>query len=277
MKRFPRHDMKPDDAPKKPIGFQLVMLVLSVYVLAALFVETVFKLPEQVSALMQTQDTLICLVFLGDIFHRLYRAERKLAFLKWGWIDFISSIPTLTLFRWGRAVSAIRIIRILRGARSVKYILRVLFQNKARGIFGTVILVTASLLIFATIAILNVETVPEANIKTAGDALWWAMSTVTTGGNGDKFPVTAAGRIIGVILMTTGVGFFGTLTAYIASVFLNRDKSGGPTEADLAKELRLMRERIESLETGLHQPAIHRPPQSGKPPEPPAPETTTLA
>jgi len=265
------HDMKPGDAPKKPIGFQLVMLVLSIYVLAALFADTVFKLSPQISSLLQTLDTLICLVFLWDFFHRLYQAERKLAFLKWGWIDFISSIPALTLFRWGRVVAVIRIIRILRGARSVKYLLHVLFQNKARGIFGTVLLVTAMLLIFASIAILNVETVPEANIKTAGDALWWAMSTITTGGNGDKFPVTAAGRIIGVILMTAGVGFFGTLTAYIASVFLNRDKTGGPTEADLAKELRLMRERIESLETGLHQPAIQRPPQSGKPPEPPAP------
>ncbi len=271
MKRFPIYDMKPGDAPKKPIGFQLVMLVLSVYVLAALFVDTVFKLSPQISSLLQTLDTLICLVFLWDFFHRLYQAERKLAFLKWGWIDFISSIPMLTLFRWGRVVAVIRIIRILRGARSVKYLLRVLFQNKARGIFGTVLLITAILLIFASIAILNVETVPEANIKTAGDALWWAMSTITTGGNGDKFPVTAAGRIIGVILMTTGVGFFGTLTAYIASRFLNLEKTGGTTEAELAQELRLMRERIESLETRLHHPEVKLRPQFGKPPEPPAP------
>ena len=177
----------------------------------------------------------------------------------------------LTLFRWGRIVRIVRVIRILRGARSVKYILHILFLNKARGIFGTVILVTASLLIFASIAILNVETEPESNIKTAGDALWWAMATITTGGNADKFPVTAAGRIIGVILMTTGIGFFGTLTAYIASMFLNLGKTGGTSEAELAQELRLMRERIESLETKLHHPAVHVPPQFGKPPEPPAP------
>ena len=262
--------MKPDDAQKRPAGLQLVMLVLSVYVLAALFVDTVFQLPEEISSLLQTQDTLICFAFLADFFHRLYRAEHKAAFLQWGWIDFISSIPMLTLFRWGRVVSVIRVVRILRGARSVKYILQALFENKARGIFGTVILVTACLLIFASIAILNVESAPESNIKTAGDALWWAMSTITTGGNGDKFPVTAAGRIIGVVLMTTGVGFFGTLTAYIASMFLNLDRTGGTTEVELANELRLMRERLESLETKLHHPAVHVPSQFGKPPEPPA-------
>lgn len=177
----------------------------------------------------------------------------------------------LTVFRWGRVVSMIRVIRILRGARSVKYILRILFKNEARGIFGTVALVTGLLLIFASIAILNVETVPEANIKTASDALWWAMATITTGGNGDKFPVTTEGRIIGVILMTTGVGFFGRPTAYIASVFLSPGRVSGTSETELAKELRLIRERIESLETKLHPGEIHLPAQFGKPPGPPPP------
>ncbi|MGA2279441.1 MAG: ion transporter [Verrucomicrobiota bacterium] len=262
------NDLKPDGSQRRLIGLQLVMLVLSVYVLVALFADTAFHLPVQISALLRTLDTIICFVFLGDFFYHLYRAENRPAFLKWGWVDFISSIPMLTVFRWGRVVPMIRFIRVLRGARSVKYILHLLFKNEARGIFGTVALVTATLLIFASIAILNVETVPEANIKTAGDALWWAMATITTGGNGDKFPVTTGGRIIGVILMTTGVGFFGTLTAYIASVFLKPGKTGAPSETELAKELRLIRERIESLETKLPKGDVNLPAQFGKPPEP---------
>jgi voltage-gated potassium channel len=191
------NDMKPDDSQKKLTGLPVLMLVLSIYVLIALFADTAFHLPIQISALLRTLDTIICFVFLGDFFYHLYRVENRLAFLKWGWVDFISSIPMLTLFRWGRVVPMIRVIRVLRGTRSVKYILHILFKNEARGIFGTVALVTATLLIFASIAILNFETVPEANIKTASDALWWAMATITTGG-----------RIIGVVLMTTGVGFF---------------------------------------------------------------------
>jgi len=262
------NNLNPDGSQKRLIGLQLVMLVLSVYVLIALFADTAFRLPVEISALLRTLDTIICFIFLGDFFYHLYRAENRLAFLKWGWVDFISSIPMLTVFRWGRVVPMIRVIRVLRGTRSVKYILHILFKNEARGIFGTVALVTATLLIFASIAILNVETVPESNIKTASDALWWAMATITTGGNADKFPVTAAGRIIGVILMTTGVGFFGTLTAYIASMFLNLGKTSGTSEPELAKELRLIRERIESLETKLHKGEAHLPAQFGKPPEP---------
>lgn len=264
-------DLRPEDPQKRLTGQQLLMLVLSVYVLMALFVSTFFKLSYEMASLLQKLDTLICFIFLGDFFLNLYRAENKRAFLKWGWIDFISSIPMLNMFRWGRVVRIVRLFRILRGVRSMKYIFGFLFVNRARGTFGTVVLITLMLVIFSSIAILNVETVPEANIKTDGDALWWAASTVTTAGYGDKYPVTPEGRIIGVILMTAGVGFFGTLTAYIASLFLNPgNQTSGPSETELAKELRLIRERIESLESKLHKGDIHLPAQFGKPPEPPA-------
>jgi voltage-gated potassium channel len=132
-------------------------------------------------------------------------------------------------------------------------------------------LVTVVLLIFSAIAILNVEMVPGANIKTAGDALWWSVATITTAGYGDKYPITTEGRIIGVVLMIMGVGFFGTLTAYIASVFLNPGKTSGISETELAKELRLIRERIESLEAKLHKGEVNLPAQFGKTPEPPPP------
>lgn len=136
------NDMKPDDSQKKLTGLQVLMLVLSVYVLIALFVDTVFKLSPEMSSLLQKLDTAICFIFLGDFFYHLYRAESKLAFLKWGWIDFISSIPMLSMFRWGRIVRVVRIVRILRGIRSVKFIFGVLFENRARGTFGTVVLIT---------------------------------------------------------------------------------------------------------------------------------------
>ena len=61
---------------------------------------------------------------------------------------------------------------------------------------------------------------PDANIKTAEDALWWSYVTITTVGNGDRFPVTTGGRIIGTLLMTAGVGLFGTFTAFVSSWFL---------------------------------------------------------
>lgn len=72
------------------------------------------------------------------------------------------------------------------------------------------------MVIFSAIAILQVERDPNSNIKTAEDALWWSYVT-TTVGYGDRYPVTTEGRLIASVLMTAGVGLFGTFTAYIAS------------------------------------------------------------
>jgi voltage-gated potassium channel len=252
-----------NDSAKKLTAFQLLMLVLSVYVLVALFVDTVFKLPAEIVSLLEILDTAICFIFLGDFFYRLYRAESRLAFLKWGWIDFVSSIPMFDVFRWGRIVRVVRILRILRGIRSAKFILTILFENRVKGTFSVVMLVSFVLLIFSSVAILNAETTPDANIKTAGDALWWALSTITTVGYGDRFPVTAEGRIVGSFLMLAGVGFFGTLTASIASFFLGANKE---SETELARELRLLRERLDVLEKNLSKTPVSLPAQFGSPP-----------
>jgi voltage-gated potassium channel len=80
------------------------------------------------------------------------------------------------------------------------------------------------MVIFSSIAILQVEHAPNSNIKTAEDALWWSYVTITTVGYGDKYPVTTEGRIIAVFLMTIGVGLFGTFTAFLASWFIEETK-----------------------------------------------------
>ena len=81
-----------------------MVLVLSTYVLAALLVDTFFKLEPEVSRLLNLVDDLICMFFLYEFCVRFFRAENKLKFMKWGWIDLLSSIPTLEYFRPGRAL-----------------------------------------------------------------------------------------------------------------------------------------------------------------------------
>ncbi|HSU54452.1 MAG TPA: ion transporter [Candidatus Dormibacteraeota bacterium] len=236
---------------KKITHFQLLMLALSVYVLVALFVETVFTLSRQATSLLRILDTLICFVFLGDFFYRLYRAEHKAAFMRWGWIDLVSSIPMMDLFRWGRIVRVVRILRILRGVRSVKVILGLVLQAGVRGTLSLVFLVSAVFIVFSAIAILNAEKSPDSNIKDVGDALWWAVVTITTVGYGDKYPVTGEGRIVAAFLMVAGVGLFGTFTACISSLLLKAGAKEESPDTDLVKEVRLLREHLGRLEEKL--------------------------
>lgn len=210
---------------KEKLGFMsLLIIVLSIYVLVALLVDTFFKLPPEVSRTLNIADTFICFVFLLDFSHRFYKADSKLKFMKWGWIDLVSSIPALDFMRAGRMLRLIRLLRILRAFRSTKHLVNHIFRNRTKGTLTAVTIIAVLMILFSSIAILQVENDPGSNIKTAEDAIWWAYVTITTVGYGDKYPVTIEGRAIAALLMTVGVGLFGTFTAYLASWFVGETK-----------------------------------------------------
>jgi hypothetical protein len=52
---------------------------------------------------------------------------------------------------------------------------------------------------------------PDANSRSIPDALWRAVTTVTTVGYGGRFPTTPAGRGVGIALMLVGIALFGLL------------------------------------------------------------------
>lgn len=243
--------MKSNSTPKLTLH-QLIMLVLSVYVVVALLIRELASMNEQTRQLLDQIDTGICVYFLYDFFLRLYQADDKWAFLQWGWIDLLASIPAFDWFRLGQLVRVIRILRMVRSFRSIRDFLHYLFRDRANGTLAVVLLSSVLLMIFGAIAILYVERVPDANIKTPSDALWWAFVTITTVGYGDRFPVTTFGRLIAAVLMIAGVGLFGTFTGYVANFFVEDDQE--QTENDmqtLISEVRQLRQKIEELEKRL--------------------------
>jgi voltage-gated potassium channel len=242
----------------RSITWQLVILVLSVITLLFIAVDTLFDVSDETSKLFFLIDTLICMVFLGDVFYRgVIRPDRR-AYWRWGWIDLISSIPAVAFLRWGRLIRLVRIVRVLRAFRSTRAIVGHLFQDPARGSVFTVALATFTLVVFGSVAILNVEGgAPGATIEGASDALWWAFVTVTTVGYGDHYPVTDLGRVVAALLMAAGVGLFGTLTAYLANAWLAKQRlvgagdagSGGADSGRASEETRAqLREILARLE-----------------------------
>ncbi|MFI5953399.1 potassium channel family protein [Cryptosporangium sp. NPDC051539] len=63
---------------------------------------------------------------------------------------------------------------------------------------------------------------PDANITTFPDALWWALTTMTTVGYGDRYPVTTQGRWMAGVLMLAGIAILGIVTASIAAWFIGQ-------------------------------------------------------
>ncbi|MFN2559807.1 MAG: potassium channel family protein [Jatrophihabitans sp.] len=125
------------------------------------------------------------------------------------------------------ALPALRPLRLLR----LVVLFRVLNRKAAASLQGRVALYVslsaATLVICAALAVLDAERgAPGANIKSFGNALWWAMVTVTTVGYGDHFPVTVQGRFVAGDLMIGGVALIGVVTASFAAWFIDRVRDG---------------------------------------------------
>jgi voltage-gated potassium channel len=228
--------------------FQLVILFLSFYVVIALAYELLWKPSLHVLKILDLFDFIICIIFQFDFFYRFAKSKNKLGFLKWGWIDFISSIPTVDFLRWGRFVRIFRILRLLRAFKSTKTIIFFIFKNRAKGYLASAALISFFLVIFSSIAILTFEQSPSAHIKTPVDAMWWSFSTISSTGSGDAYPVSTAGKILGITLAICGIGLFGTLTAFIAKHFISPSNEKEENEiAELRKDIKVLHTKLDLL------------------------------
>ena len=235
-------------APETQGPYVLFMLVLSVFALVSLLVNTVGNLDPASSKILEYADHAVCGLFFLDFWISLYRAPNRSSYLlRWGWLDLLSSVPMVDALRWGRAARIMRILRVLRGIRSTKVLTHFILRRRAEGAFLAASLVSILLVVISSIGILQFETAAEANIKSPEDALWWSVVTITTVGYGDRFPISSEGRIIASFLMIAGVGLFGTISGFIAAWFLRPEREAQESETQtVLAELRSLRAAIES-------------------------------
>ena len=110
--------------------------------------------------------------------------------------------------------------RRIRGVKAARSLARFLTHRRAESTLLAALLMTLLVIVMSSIAILQFELPARGNIAKAQDALWWAISTMTTVGYGDTYPISPEGRTVAVFLMAAGVGLFGTLSGLMASWFL---------------------------------------------------------
>jgi voltage-gated potassium channel len=100
-----------------------------------------------------------------------------------------------------------------------------------------------------------IRLVDPADFDNVWLGLWWAVQTVTTVGYGDVVPHHTSGRVIGALLMLSGIGFLTVVTAVVTAAFLEtiRHRMGDPQQADLLSKLDDLSRRLESLEAALRR------------------------
>lgn len=236
-------------SPKRAAGvYELFMLVLCVLALVALAAEAVIPMDRESRRILAFVDNGVCGVFLVDFLGNLIRAPNRWQYFStWGWVDLLSSIPSVDFLRWGRAARIVRVLRLFRGLRASRVLVSLIMRRRAESAVLGAVLLCLILVTLSAIGVLYVEgRVVGSNIHSAEDALWWAIATVSTVGYGDLFPITLEGRMIGAVLMTAGVGLFATFSGSVAASFLSSERRGEASEMEgLRRELRDLRQMLE--------------------------------
>lgn len=115
----------------------------------------------------------------------------------------------------------LRPLRLLRIISFGSLVIQKVAIGRSFGITIRVFITTLFLTYIAAVQITLIERVElNSNIKTFGDGFWWAITTVTTVGYGDRFPVTTEGRFLAVGLMIMGISLLGVISATIAATFV---------------------------------------------------------
>ena len=186
------------------------------------------------------------IVFLGDIIVRVALTPRggRWAFLWTHPVDVLSAI-----------VPVFRAFRVLALLRQVPYLQR----RSGNAVRANIVIYAASYAVvfvyFIALATLQAErNAPGASITTFGDAIWWAITTMTTVGYGDRFPVTGTGRLVAAGLMVGGIALLGVVTATLASWLVERvAEETEASDVQLTREIAALREQVARLSAQMEE------------------------
>lgn len=192
---------------------------------------------------INTGSLIIWGIFAIDLAVRLRLTDSRKTFLRRNWLDVLALIVP--------AIRALRVLRILALAgliaRRSKSGLRIRASIYTVGV--------AALLVFAGgLAATEAERGRGGNIETVADGWWWALTTLTTVGYGDRYPVSTTGRLVAAVLMLAGIGLIGVITATLASWFLEQvqeteDDLEGQLEDAVTEPIQALTQEIRALRT----------------------------
>jgi voltage-gated potassium channel len=220
------------------------MMVLTIIWIPVLIIPLVTPVHGTLDESLVAVDYTIWAFFVVEYFVKFYLAPDRWRYVKTHILDLI--IVVVPFFRPLRVARLVRLQVLLRvgvvGGEAVRRARHVLTHKG----FHFVVLF-AAILVFLCAGLVTVaeKHAHGSTIHDYGQGLWWAITTVTTVGYGDRVPLSPFGQSVAVILMLVGIGLIGVLTATIASYFMERSSDDTTDRLDRIEALleQLVRER----------------------------------
>ncbi|GIN83951.1 ion transporter [Heyndrickxia sporothermodurans] len=198
-------------------------------------ISLIVHFPKEQSKIL---DWFIWSIFMVDYIVRIILAKDKWKHIKSNPLDLIALIPLDQIFRTARIVRFVRVIRLIAILERKNSLIKQLIEKYN---IDKILIIVIVLMFSASLSMKWLE----PSIESYGEALWWAVVTMTTVGYGDYYPVTTVGRIIAGFLMFTGISFIGTVTGTVAALLTSRGKE----DTSLPIELKYIKEKIEQYPT----------------------------
>jgi voltage-gated potassium channel len=218
----------------------LPLTLLAVLWLPVLVLPLVINLPASVVRMFNLTDLVIWLLYAAEYLIRLYLSPSRTRFVTHHLVDLaVVVLPVL------RPLRALRLLRLFTLSRAAVVLVNALTRVRGilthRGLHFVLMGVTGIVVVGSGVELAFEQHAHGANIHDFGESLWWAIVTVTTVGYGGNYPVTTGGRCVAVVLMLVGIGLIGSLSATVASYFV--EEKADEEKADLSRRL----DRIEEM------------------------------
>ena len=209
-------------------------VILSVAVIILL---TVQSLDPRLLAVLVGADAVLGWFFVAEYVTRLgatqaqgpsHKAAASYAFSFFGVIDLLTILPVLLPFFFGSGLAslkALRMFRLLRVLKLVRHNQSMLRLGKViasiRPALATTFFMTMLIVVITSIFMFQIEheAQPEAFPNVIA-TFWWAITTLTTVGYGDVYPVTVAGKVFSALLSLLGIGIVAIPTGLISAAYV---------------------------------------------------------
>jgi len=229
---------------------EVPMIALSVAMLPLLLAPLVLELSGTAEDAVLAADWAIWATFALELGVKTYLAPTRSTYLRRHWFDVV--IVAVPFLRPLRIVRSVRALRALRALRLFSFMARA--SHSTRAILSEhglqYVLLVGVLLVSVSAGLVTLfERGGEGTIQGFDDGLWWAATTITTVGYGDKFPVTPEGRGIAVLLMFVGISLFSLITANVAAFLVQPKEEEAVASLDeVLEQLRRLEAKVDELQ-----------------------------
>ncbi len=225
-----------NDDTKAGRYFDAFIQYLVVFSIIMFCLDTLPNLSQEIRYWFWVIEVITILIFTLEYILRIYVADKKLAYIFsfFGIIDLLAILPfylstgiDLRSVRIFRLFRLLRVLKLLRFSAATDRISRAFAIAKEELILFAI--ATGMMLFISAVGIyyFENEAQPES-FASVFHAMWWSVTTLTTVGYGDMFPITLGGKIFSFIILMIGLGIVavpaGLMASALSKARLDQDK-----------------------------------------------------